>query len=303
MSSAVRFVIAGPDDTSKAFARSLAQSLGAELCEPSYKRFPDGEQYVRLPCQVKGSTAAVVKTFYPDQDSSLVASILLADAVLEAGGEPDLLVAPYLAYARQDRAFLEGEPVSIRGVLRSLWSAGYRSLVTVEIHKADSLKHFPGRAVNVRPFEFMAKSLGLQGSGDLIVVSPDLGGVERAKMLAQALGASYDFLEKSRDRVTGEIALKPKSVDVRGKSVIIVDDVISTGGTIAEATRMLRELGAKDVKVLVAHALLVKGAEERLRSSGVDVVYAANTTPPASMVVQVDVAPLVAQVVRKELSL
>lgn len=302
MSSQVNLVVAGPDDASKAFARSLAQALGIELCEASYKRFPDGEQYVRLPCQVKGRIAAVVKTFYPDQDSSLVTSVLLADAVLEAGGEPGLLVAPYLAYARQDRAFLEGEPVSIRGVLKSLWSAGYRSLVTVEIHKVDSLRHFPGKALSVRPFEFMARSLGLGGSSDLVVISPDLGGVERARSLAQALGVGHDFLEKSRDRVTGEIALKPKSVDVGGKRVIIVDDVISTGGTVAEATKMLKGLGAREVKVMVAHALLVQGAAERLRSSGVDAVYAANTTPPTNMVAQVDVAPLVARAIREEVS-
>ena len=291
-------VLSGPDETSKAFASSLSSSMGARLCEPAYKTFPDGEDYVRLTCSVKDEQVVVVKTMYPDQDRSLVTSILIADALKEAGAGDVILVAPYMAYARQDRAFLEGEAVSIRAVMRALWSAGYHALVTVELHKDESLKHFPGRALSVRPFAYMAKAIGLDG--DVVVLSPDMGALPRARELAAELGASYDYIEKQRDRVTGEVTMRPKELDVSGKRVVIVDDIISTGTTVAKAAQILRSLGATDVKVIVAHALLAPGAENRLREAGIGVIHAANTTPAQSpMVVQIDVAPLVAQRLRE----
>ncbi|MGC9210173.1 MAG: ribose-phosphate diphosphokinase [Acidilobus sp.] len=286
-------VLPGQDEVSRSFASSLASSLGARTCEPAFKTFPDGESYVRIPCEVKGESVVVVKTMYPDQDRSFVTSILLADAAREAGAERVTLVAPYMAYARQDRAFLAGEAVSIRALMKALWSAGYSSLVTVEIHKDESLKFFPGQAVSVRPFGYMAKAIGI--SGDYVVLSPDLGALPRAKELAAQLRTEYDYIEKQRDRYTGEVTMKPKEINVAGRRVIIVDDIISTGTTVAKAAQMLRSLGALSVDVIVAHALLAPGAEERLREAGIQRVYAANTAPVSSpLVVQVDVAPLVA---------
>jgi ribose-phosphate pyrophosphokinase len=290
-------VIPGSDTVSKSFSSSLASPLGAKLCEPTFKTFPDGEAYVRLPCDLRGEQVVVVKTMVPDQDSSLVQALLMSDAAREAGAESVALVAPYMAYSRQDRAFLEGEPVSIRAVMRALWSAGYSALVTIEIHKEESLKHFPGTAVSVRPFAFMAKGLGLDSS--YVVLSPDIGALPRARDLALSLGASYDYIEKSRDRVTGEVSMRPKELSVSNKKVVIVDDIISTGTTVAKAAQMLRSMGAVDVKVLVAHALLVPGAEGRLLEAGITRVYAANTTPATSaMVSQIDVAPLAADALR-----
>lgn len=289
-------IVPGPDPTSRAFASSLAKTAGLSLCDVSYKRFPDGEQYIRLGCETKGSDVIVVKTFVPEQDSSAVIAMLLADAAKEAGANSLTLIAPYIAYARQDRAFLSGEPVSIRALLRALWASGYERLVTIEIHKPESLRHFPGSSINVRPYPLMADLLSLRGRSDVVVVSPDLGALERAKILASHLGVEFDYLEKFRDRVTGEVSMKPKSMDVKDKHVIIVDDIISTGSTIVNAVNELRKQGARDFTVLVAHALLAEGAEERLRSIGLGTVYAANTTPvKGSFVTQIDVAPAVAE--------
>jgi ribose-phosphate pyrophosphokinase len=295
-------VVPGSDEVSRAFAKSLANSINGSLCEPQYKEFPDGEQYIRVTCDVKGVDAIYVKTMIPKQDSSVVASLLAADSLKASGANRVILVAPYLAYARQDRQFLQGEPVSIRSVLRALWSAGFTHIATVEIHKAESLRQFPGVALNVRPYSYMADTLGMSGP-NYVVLSPDLGALERAKSLAERLGTSYDYIEKQRDRVTGEITMKPKQLDVDGKDVIIVDDIISTGGTVAKAAEMLKEQGARSITVMVAHAVLAQGAEERLRSAGIAQVYAANTTPAQSDIVkQVDVAPLVAKELVKALA-
>ncbi len=287
-------VVAGTSPGSKDFAKSLAASLGARLVEAVHRVFPDGERYVRIQEKLDGETV-IVQTLSPPQDSSIIEALLLADAAKSMGAERLVLVAPYLAYSRQDRRFLEGEPVSIAVVMRSLASAGYNGLVTVEIHKEESLEHFPGKALSVSPYTYMASRIPLPSSP--LVLAPDKGALRRARELAEALGADYDFLVKYRDRHTGEIRVEPKDLDANGRDVVIVDDIISTGGTIARASRLLLEQGARSVTVVVAHALMVGGAEDKLRQAGVSRVYAANTLPPRSggLVEYIDVAPLVAR--------
>ncbi len=288
-------VVPGPSRGSREFAESLASSIGARLARVSSKVFPDGERYVRIEERLDGEVAVVVQTLSPPQDSSLVEAMLLADAALGAGAGEAWLVAPYMAYSRQDRRFLEGEPVSASVVLRALASSGYTRLYTVEIHKDAVLESFPGRAVSVSPYRYMASRIPLPENP--LVLAPDLGAVARARELASALGAQYDYLVKRRDRVTGEIVVEPKEIPVRGRSVVIVDDIISTGGTVARAAEMLLAQGAERVIVVVAHALMVGGAVEKLRRAGVERVYAANTLPPVGdpLVEYVDVAPLVGE--------
>jgi len=284
---------------SRGFALSLASSFsgGASLVEVDYKRFPDGEDYVRVPVDPDGR-AVVVCTFSRPQSESLLRSILVADASRELGFKSLALIAPYLAFSRQDRAFLRGEPVSIRAVLRSLYASGYEELYTVEIHKEESLRFFPGRAMSVDPFAFMAAEIGID-CPETVIVAPDMGALPRARRVASAVGCEYGYMVKRRDRVTGEIEVREgEGLNIGGMRVVLVDDVISTGGTIAEASRILLSKGASRVEVIVAHYLGLEGAEERLREGGVSTVYAANTLPPTSsgMVKYIDVAPLVAEV-------
>lgn len=300
MGSAV--IIGGGDETSNAFARSLAQQLGVKLLEARRKEFPDGESYVRLEENVAGHTDVVlVKSMVPPQDKSIVETLLLIDLIRERGAERIILVAPYLAYARQDREFLPGEAVSIRALLRTLKRAGADALVTVEVHKEESLKYFDGEAVNVSPYAFMASRINLPSN--LLILAPDAGAVHRARQFAEAVGAEYDYLEKRRDRITGDVSLEPKSVKVKGRHVIIVDDVISTGGTVAKASQILLSQGAESVTVVVAHALMAGDAASKLRGSGVSAVYSANTLPLREpwLVRHVDVTPLVASKVSEVL--
>ncbi len=294
-------VVPGVDEASGEVARGVAGRLGASLCSVHFKRFPDGEEYVRVEgCSLRGSDAVVVQTMAKPQSSSLVTAMILADAVRGLGAERVALVAPYMAYARQDRVFLEGEPVSVRAALKALYAAGYDVLVTVEIHKEESLRFFPGRSYNVYPYIELAKAGGVECPGD-VIVAPDLGALRRAEKLASSLGCRYGHLVKERDRVTGEVRLKGARVDASGARVFIIDDIVSTGGTIALASRALLDAGARSVSVLVAHYLGLPGAGEKLRSSGVSRVYAANTLPRSrdDIVEYVDVSGLIAEVLRE----
>ncbi len=292
-------VIAGSDATSKLIASSLSGALKARLVEAVYKVFPDGELYVRVPDDLQ-DPVMVVKTMSPPQDSSIVESMLLADALAGIGLEDIILVAPYLAYSRQDRRFLRGEPVSVSVVLKAFRASGYRRLITVEMHKPESLKYFEGDAVNVSPYRYMADRVELPESP--LILAPDRGALRRAMDLASHLGVDYDYLVKERDRVTGEVKIKPRDIDARGMDVVIVDDIISTGGTIAEATRELKRIGARRIYVMVAHALMAGGAVEKLRGAGVERVYATNSLPPrgGELVRQVDIGPLLGRVLRDE---
>lgn len=275
----------------------LALNLGARLVTVESKRFPDGELYVRLSGSVEGEDVLVVTSTEPPQNDSLVELMLLVDSIFEGGARSVSAFIPYLPYARQDRVFLPGEPVSVRAILRALYNLGVRRLVVVEAHSDKALSYFPGEVINVNPLPYMARVSGL--TSDVLVVSPDLGGVRRATSVAEALGARCDYIVKRRDRVTGGIEMDLGSLNPKGLDVVIVDDVISTGGTVAEATRMLLERGARSVRVLVAHNLNLPGALDRIRGAGVSEIIASNTLPQPEGVNVVDVTPLVVREIAK----
>ncbi len=286
-------IVAGLSPGSREFAESLASASGADLIYAEGKVFPDGEVYVRVGGDVE-HTVIVVQTMSRPQDTSIIQAMLLADALRGLGARRIILVSPYTAYARQDKRFLPGEPVSIAVVLRSLYTAGYNEYYTIEIHKEEALSAFPGSAVSLYPYYYMASKTGI--GGDYLILAPDIGALRRVERLARSLGAQYDYLVKRRDRVTGEITIEPKHLDVKGRRVVIVDDIISTGGTVSKAARLLLEQGAESVEVLVAHAVLAGDALEKLRDSGVRRVVAGNTLPRVDdpLVEYVDLAPLVA---------
>ena len=278
----------------------LAERLGVELLEVHSKRFPDGESYVRVEGEARGRLVAAVSTGYPEPSVRVVEHLLLVEALRGLGAAGVVSVLGYMPYSRQDRRFLRGEPISVRAVARAVAAAGSDALAVVDVHKPWCLDWFPGPSVNVEPWRLFAEKLreGL-GSGPLYVVAPDRGALPRARRLAEELGAAFDFLEKSRDRVTGEVTLKPKTVEVEGATVVLVDDITSTGGTLAKAARLLYSLGARRVLAAVTHCLLAEGAEEKLREAGVEALYCSNTVEPRAgpLVRVVDVSPAVAEAV------
>ncbi len=295
-------VLAGPLLVDRVVAREIAYKLGYTLAGSSLRRFPDGEMLARVDdAERLEGTVVIVKTMARPMAESLLQAAMLADAARGLGAERIVMVSPYLAFARQDRRFLPGEPVTAALAVKTLASSGVDALVAVEVHKEAVLEWFPGGRVNVRPYRYMADIAGLKG-GDILVLAPDLGALERARMLATHIGAGYDYLVKKRDRITGEVVIEPKSIDARGKRVVIVDDIVSTGGTVAKAAASLLGQGAKSVEVMVAHWMGVPGTPERLRAAGVSRVIAGLTLPPAEtggLVEYVDLAPLLAESIRE----
>lgn len=227
------------------------------------RTFPDGEVLVRLPQDV-GLEVAVLTRLYPNVNDNLVKLVLTLDALSDLGVQRIILLIPYLPYARQDRRFRPGEPISSKTVLRILGSYPVSALVVLDVHKPHIADYTPRISlVNVYPTSEFAERL----SEVDVVLSPDFGSIQRAEAVAKSLGVPHTYFEKHRDRETGAIALLPRhDVDLRGKRVAIIDDILSTGGTLVDACRAARTLGASKVYAAVTHCQLLRDARERVRS-------------------------------------
>lgn len=254
-----------------------------ELIEAEIKKFPDGERYVRV--LGEGSEATVVQSTFRPQNEHLIELLLIGDALRERGFERLRAVVPYLAYSRQDRVTKDGEPVSVRAIMRML-GLYYDELYVFDLHNPETLRYFPGRAVNLSPAKPIADYFR-EKLGDGLVLAPDRGALGRAGDVARELGLEFSYFEKKRVSPT-EVKMWPVDIDVEGKNVLIVDDIISTGGTMVRAATLLREMGAEKVFVVATHGVFAEGAIERLRGA-VDELAVTNSIPtPVSRISLVD---------------
>jgi ribose-phosphate pyrophosphokinase len=239
-------------------AGRLAGELGADIVSTEVKRFPDEEAYVRVVDDVEGEDVVLVQSAYPD--NNIIELFLWQDALADFNLNSLRVVVPYLGYARQDKAFLKGEAVSVRA-LANLIQMGASEIYTVDAHSERASKYFDVRWIELSAAPAIADYLANLSVDS--VLAPDKGALERAGDVANLLNCDSDYLEKKRiDSYTVEVS--PKSLDVGGMAVAIVDDIISTGGTIVKAAEQLREHGAKTVIAACTHGLFVGDALEKL---------------------------------------
>lgn len=270
-------VIAGP--SSPGLAAGIARHLGAELVAAELRVFSDGESKIKLAGKV-GKKCVVVQSTHPPADSHLLQAMMIARKCADSGAKV-CAVIPYLAYARQDRAFLKGEGVSAALVARLLEASGANSIITVDIHSQMALSYFKN-AKNVSSIPLLADYAAKMKLKRPIVVSPDAGGAARAQEFAKILGVDVTALKKSRDRTTGEVAIDQKiDATVSGRDAILVDDMIGSGCSIVKAAEVLRKNGAQKVCAMCAHALLIGMAAQNIMASGVSDIVATNSVPGA----------------------
>ncbi|MEM1564292.1 MAG: ribose-phosphate diphosphokinase [Candidatus Bathyarchaeia archaeon] len=286
-----------PGPASKELGEKIAQILGVEPIPVFFKIFPDGESYVRLEGKVEGETAVIVQTTSPPQDTRLIQLALIADAAKRNGAEMVVAVVPYLAYARQDKVFLKGEAVSMEAIAKMLKAAGVDALITVNVHQKNVLDGFPFHAKNISAIPLLAEYFKQRGFREAFALAPDKGAIGIAEEASKVLGGDFGYLEKQRDRYTGCVSVEKKGFAVKGKTVIIFDDIISTGGTIVAAANILKELEAAKVYAACVHPLLVGEAEKRIRQAGVEEIIGTDSVP--SPVSKVSLAPLIAQALRE----
>jgi len=287
---AQRVVLPGP--ASKEVGESIAKKLGLPLLPYDVTVFPDGETRFRFDEKVSGKNVLIVQSTYPPTDHNLL-QLLLASHHLSQEGAKVHAIIPYLAYARQEKEFMPGEVVSLGVISHLLRSAGVSRVTTVDIHSAEGLALFaiPIYSVSAIPTlaEYVKKNLRLNRP---VVVAPDFGGLKRSEAFASIMNAMLVQLSKKRDKVTGRVKVESSKLDVEGRDVLIVEDIISTGGTVRAAGQILRGAGASRVVVVCSHPLLVGDAVEKITSAGISEVIGTNTVP--SKVSKVDVAEPIA---------
>jgi ribose-phosphate pyrophosphokinase len=255
-------------EPSQVLAGRIADALNTTVVGVKFSRFPDGELYL---CANGLDEEMLIVGSVVDSDS-LVQLVLLIDT---CEGHNNNLIIPYMGYARQDKRFKAGEPVSARAISRLL-STGVERCFTVNVHDRKVLSYFniPASDVSLaRDIGIYIKGLGLN---DPLIIAPDDGATVFARQVAATGTWDCDHLHKTR--ISGdEVRIEPGTLSAAGRPVVIVDDIISTGGTIAAAAAMLREQGANEVFAACVHGVFTGGAFARLKASGIKDIVCSDT--------------------------
>ena len=270
-------VIPGP--ASIELGEKIAELSGLERVNVAYKVFPDGENYIRLEGSVQKAHVAIVQTTSAPQDTNLMQLAFIAAAAKRNGARKITAVIPYLAYARQDKIFLQGENANIETVAAMLNTAGVDEMITVNVHAEGALARFSFPALNLTAIPLLAEHFVRRGFKGAFALAPDKGAMYIAEQAQQVLGGGAGHLEKQRDRQTGQTIQTGGSLDVKGQIVIIFDDIISTGGTVVGAARILLEQGATQVFAACVHPLLIGDAEKRILDAGVKEIVGTDSVP------------------------
>ncbi len=286
-------MIVVPGPASYNLSNKIAENLNASIVPVNLKNFPDGEYNLRFDGELKDAEIIVVQSTGPPQDANILQLLMMIDAAKDLGAKKITAVVPYMAFARQDKRFLPGETVSVATVVKLVEACGADRFITVNIHSKEILKRFTIPTENLSAISMIAEHFKNRGMDGAFSLSPDRGAIGLAEEANQVLGGGCGWLSKERDRFTGEIQMEEKSFDVEDIDVIVFDDIISTGGTIAKALKILKNQGARKVYVACVHPLLIGEAEKKIIQSGAEEIVGTDSVP--NSVRKVSLAPIIAE--------
>ena len=287
----VKFTVIG-GNASKDLAKRIARRLKAQYVETQTKIFPDGESKITLGRIPKNSIILVVQSTYPPVDTHLLHALSIISQARKISSKIYAII-PYMGYARQDKQFLSGEVVTMSIVGKMFQVAGAKKAFVVDIHSKTALNHFKINSENISAIPELAKYFKKLKLKNSLVVSPDAGGSLRAKKFANLLNTGFITLKKSRNRNTGKVRVISSKVDVHGKNLILVDDIISTGSSIIKATQFLKKQKCKRIFVACTHGLFVGDAERKIKKAGVSQIISTNTIPRSTS--KVDISGVIAE--------
>lgn len=286
-----------------ALAKEICDYLGLPLGEAFVGRFNNGEVQIMIDESVRGKDVFIIQpTSYPVNDN-LMELMVMADALKRASARHITAVVPYYGYARQDRKTRGREPITAKLVANLMQTAGITRLVTIDLHAGQIQGFFDVPVDHLFGASILAKYINEKNMEDVIVVSPDLGGVTRARDLADRIGAPIAIIEKKRPE-PGVAKVMNLIGDVEGKNCIIIDDIVDTAGSLVEGAKALEEFGAKSVTAAVTHAVLTDPASERIANSNIKELIVTNTIPlPENCnlpnITQLSVAPLLGEAIMR----
>lgn len=280
---------------SEDLAKRIANKLNGKYLKSELRVFPDGESKITVSGNPKNDKIVVVQSTYPPVDSNLIQALSLVSKARRYSTQV-YAVIPYLGYARQDKEFLPGEVITMSLVAKMFKAAGASKVIVVDIHSKMALNHFKIQAINVSAISELARYFKKLKLKEPLVVSPDLGGIARAKDFASQLGVKFIALKKHRDRKTGVVKIKSANQkQVVGRDLILVDDMISTGGSIVKAAEFLKKQKCGNIYAACTHALLIDNAEKKIRKAGVSKIVSTNTIPGKTSMV--DVSPVIVKAI------
>jgi ribose-phosphate pyrophosphokinase len=286
-------VIPGP--ASKELGERIAALLNIEAISVSFKTFPDGESYIRFNVEsLINEDVIIVQTTSPPQEQKLIQLFLMADNAKDMKAKSITAVVPYLAYSRQDKRFLSGEVFSIKTIMKLLEACSVNKIITVNAHNPTVLKTFkiPVNDLSAIPTlaeYFRAKAL-VENPVSLSLGKKALNMASEANSI---LKGGFDYISTRRDVQTGKVTLEEKTLQVKNRDVIIFDDIISSGGTMAKAVKFAKKQGARKVYAACVHPLLMSDAQKRILESGAEEII--STDSVSSHVSKVSLAPLLSE--------
>ena len=289
-----------------ALAREVCEHLGVQLGEAEVGRFPDGEVMVEVHENVRGGDVFVIQSTCSPPNESLMELLLVMDALRRASARRVTAVVPYFGYSRQDRKVASRVPISAKLVADLITTAGASRVVTVDLHAGQIQGFFNIPVDNLYAMPVLISYLRKRLDGQKIsVISPDAGGVERARAFAGRLNANLAIINKRRRRAS-EVAEMQLVGEVRDSVAVLVDDMIDTAGTITEAAKVVANAGASEVLAVATHPILSDPACERLNKSNIVEIVTSNSIllrPKVQMELKklkvLSVAPLIAEAVRR----
>ncbi|PYI68375.1 ribose-phosphate diphosphokinase [Arthrobacter livingstonensis] len=288
-------------------AEEVARCLDTELLPMSAYDFANGEIYVRSGESVRGKEVFIIQAHPAPLNNWLMEQLIMVDSMKRASARRITVVAPFYPYARQDKKGRGREPISARLVADLYKTAGADRIMSVDLHTAQIQGFFDGPVDHLFAIPLLAEHIRkMVGDDAVTVVSPDTGRVRVAEQWAERLGgAPLAFVHKSRDLTVPNQAVSKTVVgQVKGRTCVLIDDMIDTGGTIAGAVRVLKDAGAKDVIIAATHAVFSAPASERLANCGAREVVVTDTLPiPAEKrfptLTVLSIAPLLARAIKE----
>ena len=292
-------------NSNRPLAEAMAAALGIELARASVRRFSDMEIFVEIHENVRGEDVFVVQsTSYPANDH-LMELLIAIDALRRASARRITAVIPYYGYARQDRKVGSRTPISAKLVANLITEAGANRVLTLDLHAGQTQGFFDIPVDNLYAAPGMVEDIRERtGTARPMIVSPDVGGVFRARQIAKRLDAGLSIVDKRRER-DGVSEVMNIVGDVQGRHCILVDDIVDSGGTLCNSARALKEAGALAVDAHIVHGVLSGGAVGRIEASAIDAMTVTDSIRPteavrASRKIRVmSVAPLMAQAVHR----
>jgi len=287
-------VIAGP--ASEQLASNIAKRLNIRIINPEVRIFADGESKIKIE-SVENKQCIIIQSLYPPIDRHILQLLMMIQKCRKDKALKTIVVIPYMAYARQDKAFLEGEVISISILAEIIEYFGVSRVITIDIHSESSLSYFGNIIKNISAIPVLAE-YALQNVflNNVLIISPDFGGLKRAQKFGEIIQREVTFLKKTRDRLTGMVSIEDVlDFKVKDKDVILVDDMISTGNSIIKACEVLRKNGAERIFVICSHALLLDKALDKIIQAGATEIISTNSIPNSCS--KVDLSKIISEVI------